>query len=105
VLGGYVTGHFGWRFVFLMPVPIGLAATLLCLWGMREGPKNASGERMDWRGGLVYATGVCLFICSARPMPRKCPSDRPCCSAGCSGWRCSSASSPGPKVRSSTCRF
>jgi len=65
VLGGYVTGHFGWRYVFLMPVPIGLTATLLCLWGMREGPKNASGERMDWRGGLVYATGVCLFMLGA----------------------------------------
>ena len=36
VLGGYVTGHFGWRYVFLMPVPIGLTATLLCLWGMLE---------------------------------------------------------------------
>ncbi|MEA4857194.1 MFS transporter [Solidesulfovibrio sp.] len=65
VLGGYVTGHFGWRYVFLMSAPLGLAATAMCLFGMREGPKNASGERMDWRGGAFYAASVGLFMLGA----------------------------------------
>uniref|UniRef100_I2PWK0 Sugar phosphate permease n=1 Tax=Desulfovibrio sp. U5L TaxID=596152 RepID=I2PWK0_9BACT len=65
VIGGFVTSHFGWRFVFLMSVPIGLAATGLCLFGMREGPQNAFGERMDWRGGLFYAASVALVMLGA----------------------------------------
>ena len=65
VIGGYVTGHFGWRYVFLMPVPIGLAATAMCLFGMKEGPKNAFGERMDWRGGIFYAVSVAFLMLGA----------------------------------------
>ena len=65
VLGGYVTGHFGWRWVFLMSAPLGLAATGMCLFGMREAVKNASGERMDWRGGLAYAASVGLIMLGA----------------------------------------
>ncbi|EHJ48299.1 major facilitator superfamily MFS_1 [Solidesulfovibrio carbinoliphilus subsp. oakridgensis] len=65
VIGGFVTSHFGWRFVFLMSVPIGLGATGLCLFGMKEGPKNAFGERMDWRGGFFYAASVALVMLGA----------------------------------------
>lgn len=65
VLGGYVTGHFGWRQVFLMSVPLGLAATGMCLLGMREAAKNASGDHMDWRGGLAYAASVGLVMLGA----------------------------------------
>jgi EmrB/QacA subfamily drug resistance transporter len=58
VIGGYVTLHFGWRHIFLMPVPIGIVAILTCLFGMQEMEKNASGERMDWQGSLIYALSV-----------------------------------------------
>lgn len=58
VVGGYITQHFGWRHVFLAPVPIGIAAVLTCLFGMRKNEKNASGERMDWPGSLVYGLSV-----------------------------------------------
>jgi EmrB/QacA subfamily drug resistance transporter len=65
VIGGYVTGHLGWRHVFLMSVPLGLAATGMCLFGMRDAPRNASGERMDWRGGAFYAVSVALVMLGA----------------------------------------
>ena len=65
VIGGYVTGHFGWRHVFLMSVPFGLVGTVLCLFGMREEQHNASGERMDWRGGIAYAASVAFFMLGA----------------------------------------
>jgi EmrB/QacA subfamily drug resistance transporter len=58
VIGGYVTFHFGWRHVFLMAVPIGIAAIAVCLYGMKEMTINASGERMDWKGSIVYALSV-----------------------------------------------
>ncbi len=65
VIGGFVTEHFGWRFVFLMAVPLGLAATALCLFGMGPSARNARGERMDWKGSLVYAAGVGLVMLGA----------------------------------------
>jgi EmrB/QacA subfamily drug resistance transporter len=72
VIGGAVTGHFGWRFVFLMSVPLGLAATAMCLFGVRPGRGNAYGERMDWRGAAAYAASVGLVMLGAahaREMP------------------------------------
>lgn len=65
VIGGYVTLHFGWRYVFLMAVPIGLAAIIICLLGMKEIQRNASGEQMDWKGSLAYAVSVGLIMIGA----------------------------------------
>jgi EmrB/QacA subfamily drug resistance transporter len=65
VIGGYVTLHFGWRYVFLMTVPIGIVAVAVCLFGMKEMERNASGERMDWTGSLAYAVSVGLVMTGA----------------------------------------
>ncbi len=65
VIGGYVTLHFGWRHVFLMSVPIGIAAIAMCLFGMTEMEKNASGDRMDWWGSLAYAISVGCIMTGA----------------------------------------
>jgi EmrB/QacA subfamily drug resistance transporter len=71
VIGGYITLHFGWRHVFFAPVPIGLAAVLTCLFGMQETEKNASGERMDWIGSLVYALSIgCIMTGAAHVQNR-----------------------------------
>ena len=65
VLGGYVTTHFGWRSVFLMSAPLGLSAITMCIAGMGGVKRNASGERMDWSGALVYGVSVGLFMLGA----------------------------------------
>ncbi|OLN27096.1 hypothetical protein DVDV_2296 [Desulfovibrio sp. DV] len=65
VLGGYVTGHFGWRWVFLMSAPLGLAATAMCLLGVRRDVRPPSEETMDWPGAMAYAASVCLVMLGA----------------------------------------
>ena len=65
VIGGYLTSHAGWRSIFWMAVPLGLAAIALCVFGMRETPRNASGERMDWPGSLAYGSSVGLIMLGA----------------------------------------
>lgn len=65
MMGGFVTDAWGWRYVFLAVVPLGLAGTLMCLFGMGEMTRNAAGERMDWRGAASYALGVGLFMLGA----------------------------------------
>ncbi len=65
VIGGYLTSHAGWRSVFWVAVPLGLAAITLCVFGMREEPRNASGEQMDWPGSLAYGGSVGLIMLGA----------------------------------------
>ena len=72
IIGGFVTDHFGWRSVFLMSAPLGLSAIAMCIAGMRGMKRNASGERMDWGGALVYGLSVGLFMrgaAHAKEMP------------------------------------
>jgi EmrB/QacA subfamily drug resistance transporter len=65
VIGGYVTDYYGWRSVFLMSAPLSLAAIAMCIAGMGGMRRNASGERMDWSGALVYGVSVGLFMLGA----------------------------------------
>jgi EmrB/QacA subfamily drug resistance transporter len=65
VIGGYLTSHGGWRSIFWMAVPLGLAAIALCVFGMRETPGNASGDQMDWQGSLAYGGSVGLIMLGA----------------------------------------
>jgi EmrB/QacA subfamily drug resistance transporter len=54
VAGGYLTEHFGWRSIFLVNVPIGLAAVVLTL----RLPTRKT-DRLKWRadpGGLIFFT-------------------------------------------------
>ena len=65
VLGGYVTDHLGWRYVFWLVVPVGVSACILCIARMRGDWKDASGEKMDWRGSFVYAVGIACVMLGA----------------------------------------
>ena len=66
VIGGYLTSHVGWRGIFWLAVPLGLAAIALGVYGMPETPRNAAGDRMvDWRGSLAYGGSVGLIMLGA----------------------------------------
>lgn len=68
VLGGFITSHMGWRYIFLMVVPFGISACFLCLTRMRSEWKVGGNERMDWRGSLIYAFGTALVMLGASHM-------------------------------------
>lgn len=59
VLGGWMTGHFGWRSVFFLNLPLGLIA-LAMVW--RFLPKvihgNSDGEALDWLGAGLLALSI-----------------------------------------------
>ena len=65
ILGGFMTSHLGWRYVFWMAVPLGAVASFLCLTRMRGEWRVARGETMDWWGGVVLAVGVGLVMLGA----------------------------------------
>lgn len=61
VLGGILVQHVGWRSIFYVNLPVG-AATALLGRGLRERPQAARPARMDLRGALLFAGGVCALL-------------------------------------------
>lgn len=69
-LGGFIVGSFSWEFIFLINVPIGLAALFFAL---RLLPKadRSSYEKMDYTGSLLFLlTIVPLFTALSEGLSR-----------------------------------
>jgi EmrB/QacA subfamily drug resistance transporter len=58
-LGGFFTQYVGWRSVFFMNVPLGIAIMCFSMWKLREEWAHARGEGFDFIGSLIYS--VALF--------------------------------------------
>ena len=52
LVGGLLTDGFGWESVFLLNVPIGLAAIAVTYWKLAES-RDPNATRIDW-GGLRH---------------------------------------------------
>ncbi len=61
VIGGLVTEHLGWRYVFSINLPIALAALLLTLYARPANQKNAD-RSFDILSALLLVVGLPLFI-------------------------------------------
>jgi len=57
-LGGYITEHFSWPWIFYINVPIGIAVALICGRLLGEPPYKPTAGRIDWTGILLLAVGV-----------------------------------------------
>jgi EmrB/QacA subfamily drug resistance transporter len=55
-LGGLFTQYVGWRSVFFMNVPLGIAILCFCVWKLREEWAHAKGEEFDFIGSLIYSS-------------------------------------------------
>jgi MFS family permease len=53
-LGGILTQHFGWRSIFLVNVPIGLAVISMIFWKLKGEWAEAKGEKFDIAGSIIY---------------------------------------------------
>ncbi|MGD0104187.1 MAG: DHA2 family efflux MFS transporter permease subunit [Rhodopila sp.] len=56
-LGGFLTEHYDWRWVFYINVPFGLLAAGGLLLFLPDG-RDRSGLRFDWLGFTVLSTGI-----------------------------------------------
>ena len=55
-VGGFITDHLGWRWVFYINLPIGLLNLALIVAFLKQSPKTRAVA--DWIGALLLATGV-----------------------------------------------
>src|SRR5467141_1845408 len=56
--GGFITDHFGWRWVFEVNIPVGIAAVAVVLAGLPYVRSKASWRDIDFWGAFTLAAGV-----------------------------------------------
>ena len=61
-LGGFLTQNYGWRSVFYVNLPIGVAAVALISWKLKGEWAEARGERFDYAGALLYMSILAAII-------------------------------------------
>ncbi|PWU05100.1 MAG: MFS transporter [Bacteroidetes bacterium] len=57
-IGGYITDHFNWPWIFYVNVPVGALAAFFVSTFVKESPRYAKGQPVDWWGILLLAIGV-----------------------------------------------
>ena len=61
-LGGLLTQYLGWRSIFLVNVPVGVAIIFMILTRLKGEWADASGEPFDIPGFLLYSMSLGLFM-------------------------------------------
>jgi EmrB/QacA subfamily drug resistance transporter len=66
VVGGVITEHLGWEWIFFVNVPVGLATMAMTLARVPEGERDTSA-RIDWGGLVTFSVSLfCLVLALIR---------------------------------------
>ncbi|MBW4890476.1 DHA2 family efflux MFS transporter permease subunit [Mucilaginibacter sp. HMF5004] len=57
-IGGFITDHFSWPWIFYVNIPVGALAAFLTVTFVHETPKDAKGKPVDWWGIALLAVAV-----------------------------------------------
>jgi EmrB/QacA subfamily drug resistance transporter len=68
-LGGLLTEYFGWRAIFAVLVPVGIAAIILTRLRIRAEWAEARNERLDIAGSVLAGAGLILTISGFSRIP------------------------------------
>ena len=65
VIGGLILAKMGWRWIFLVSVPFGLAGLIVGWLALSQTPQPTASKRFDWQGALLLTpalTSVVLML-------------------------------------------
>lgn len=68
ILGGWLIEHQSWHWIFLINLPIGIAALLYAGWALPNDTAEPS-ESLDVRGMLLMSPGLALFLYGVSSIP------------------------------------
>ncbi len=68
--GGLLTQYLGWRSIFAVVVPFGIASVWVTLTYLKGEWADARGEKLDVPGSLLYAASVFLLVYGASLLPQ-----------------------------------
>lgn len=68
-LGGLLTENFGWRSIFYINVPIGIATALLVVWKLKGEWADCRGERFDITGSILYGIALVSIMYGFSVLP------------------------------------
>jgi len=68
-LGGILTQQLGWRSIFFVTVPLGLAAIAFVLWRLDGEWAEARGESFDLLGSIIYAAALVALMYGFSQLP------------------------------------
>lgn len=57
-IGGFITDHFSWPWIFYVNIPVGAVAVFSVLTFIRPTPKSGKGEKIDWYGISFLAIAI-----------------------------------------------
>ena len=62
VLGGFITDHFSWRWVFYLNIPFGLIAALIMGFSLKESRERSKNVFIDYKGAIVLTILITLLL-------------------------------------------
>lgn len=62
LVGGWVSDHLSWRWLFWVNVPLGLLAMAMCYRGLAGLQARGTRARVDWLGALLLAVAIVAFL-------------------------------------------
>ena len=68
-IGGLITGHLGWRYVFWMNVPVGLFIFVISFWMLEGDWADAKGSRFDLAGSVLLGLALLLMMLGMARLP------------------------------------
>jgi EmrB/QacA subfamily drug resistance transporter len=69
LVGGFLTGHFGWRSIFWLNALLGLVIIVVVFWKLKGEWAEAKGESFDYIGSIIYSLALVAVFYAFSVLP------------------------------------